>query len=196
MPRLITQPMAGYIRYQWWRDAITAIAAGQARQEPVLHALAPTLRAGGIDSGALHALVDAHEAEMERVQSGIPAQPEAYAQATSGLLHRLLAEAGGTREGRWLDAAIAVGTAHGLLADRQALPETERADPAPLARRALALLEAAGMRGRRPPASAMPALLPAILVRKAAARLVLGLDDATAPRPILRLVLANALRRI
>ncbi|SNB61490.1 phytoene synthase [Arboricoccus pini] len=196
VPRLITQPMAGYIRYQWWRDAITEIAAGQARQEPVLRALAPTLRAGRIDSGSLHALIDAHEAEMERVQSEVAAQPEAYAKATSGLLHRLLAEAAGTHEGRWLDAAIAVGTAHGLLAGRHAVPEEQRPDPAPLVGRALALLDAAGLRGRRPPRSAMPALLPALLVRKSAARLVRGLDDATVPRPVLGLVLANALRRI
>ena len=44
VPHIVTQPMAGLIRYQWWRDAIDEAAAGRPREQPVVEGLAAGLR--------------------------------------------------------------------------------------------------------------------------------------------------------
>ena len=40
VPELVSQPMAGLIRYQWWREAIDEAAAGRPREQPVVEELA------------------------------------------------------------------------------------------------------------------------------------------------------------
>ena len=41
IPEVVSQPMAGMIRYQWWRDALDEISAGKpARQHPIVSELA------------------------------------------------------------------------------------------------------------------------------------------------------------
>jgi len=57
---IVTQPMIGEIRLQWWREALEEIAGGGApRGHEILLALAPGLRAGQIEVPALVRLIDA-----------------------------------------------------------------------------------------------------------------------------------------
>lgn len=46
IPRHIREPLAGFMRYAWWREALEAMQAGQPpRPHPLLQALAPWLAA-------------------------------------------------------------------------------------------------------------------------------------------------------
>lgn len=61
-PHLVSDPMLGSIRLQWWRDAITQTTCGLRPPHPALHILAPSLAAGstGLEQ-ALHARINQHE---------------------------------------------------------------------------------------------------------------------------------------
>ncbi len=62
---LVSQPMAGLIRLQWWRDALAAIASGRPPTHPVAEALQALLGAGPGCHAHLEAALDARERELE-----------------------------------------------------------------------------------------------------------------------------------
>ena len=62
---LVSQPMAGLIRLQWWRDALDAIAAGRPPLHPVALALEAALQAAPACRARLEAALDAREHELE-----------------------------------------------------------------------------------------------------------------------------------
>lgn len=176
VPALVSQPVAGLIRYQWWREAIGDAAAGQARDQPVVEGLATGLAAGWLDSAGLEALVDGREAEIEGPAPSGPASLEARLDATEGATQELtLACLGG--EGVERRAARLVGTALGLATadDRDA---EEMMDPATAGRRVTELLVEARRLAPRPPAGRMAAFLPA---RLALSKLGRSVDGRAAP---------------
>src|SRR4029453_16066143 len=68
VPDVVSQPMAGYIRYQWWRDALDELTQGKPpRQHPVVAELASALQRGWASVDALQALIDAREVMLEHV---------------------------------------------------------------------------------------------------------------------------------
>jgi phytoene synthase len=112
---VVSNPILGRIRLQWWRDALDEMAAGAALRHPVLG----PLRAARPDPAALQALVDAREADLEDDPPATLAELEAYASATGGALSRLHAALLGAEGGA---AADAVGTAWALVGLSLALP--------------------------------------------------------------------------
>src|SRR5258708_31734671 len=46
---IVSEPVIGQMRLQWWRDAITEFAAGTVRDHPVAQALARALAARPVD---------------------------------------------------------------------------------------------------------------------------------------------------
>lgn len=206
IPELVNEPMAGMIRYQWWHEAVANAADAKTAdssalgQHPVLPALAAGLADGRLDSDTLVALIEAREAELDRLQPVDLGALEAYASATSGRLHRLLARACGGDESTLalaeragtgfalvgLVRALRFHAAQGrlllpadLLADAEVTPEAILA-----AGNAEALARAAGVvlasaqehleavrRAGRLPRRVLPALLPAVLARRHARRL-------------------------
>jgi phytoene synthase len=115
IPELVTEPMAGMIRYQWWRDAVAHAATGDAAaRHPVLPALAGGLRSGRVREPALLALIEAREAELDRLQPADLQALDAYAAATSGALHAMLAEAVHA-SARTVEAAARVGAGFALV---------------------------------------------------------------------------------
>ncbi len=115
IPEVVSQPMAGMIRYQWWRDGVEAAARGAPVGHPALAALAAPLAAGRLAVADIVSLIDAREHDLEQVPPTDLEALEAYAAATSGRLHELLLQALGCREAVWLGAARAVGTGLGLI---------------------------------------------------------------------------------
>lgn len=116
VPDAVRQPMAGYIRYQWWRDALDEIAAGvPARRHPVAAALAEAVRSGWLAVEPLQALVDAREGELEGLPGENLAALEDHVARTGGLLQELSLAAlgGGSPDER--AAARRIGTAFGLV---------------------------------------------------------------------------------
>lgn len=94
IPELVSEPLAGRIRYQWWLDSLAAAAAGRAAHRvPLLAPLAAAFADGRLDPAAVEALVTAREAELDRLQPENLAALEAYLAASAGALHRLMARA-------------------------------------------------------------------------------------------------------
>ncbi|WP_222182977.1 phytoene/squalene synthase family protein [Geminicoccus harenae] len=110
IPGQVTQPMAGFIRLEWWREAIAEARAGQPRRHPVAEAL-PLIQAAGLDDAALVAMVDARERELDERPVADLGELLAHVRATAGLLQENLAViAGGDRE-----RARRIGTGYGLV---------------------------------------------------------------------------------
>ena len=206
IPELVNEPMAGMIRYQWWHDAVSDAADATAGdrsalgQHPVLPALAAGLADGQLDRGMLVALIEAREAELDRLQPADLGTLEAYTKATSGRLHQVLARAcDGDEQTLALAEQAGIGfalvglvralrfhAAQGrlllpadLVGDAAVTPEAILAagNAEALARAAGAVLERAQehleavRRAGRLPRRVLPALLPAVLARRHARRL-------------------------
>lgn len=186
IPALAKEPMTGLIRFQWWRDAIAGRHA-----HPALDPLRPLLATGDLDAHELVALIDAREADLAGAPPSDLAALESWAAARAGRTHALLARAGGCSDERWLSAARDVGTALGMtgraLADREASGTPSAAATAQRARQLVGRARRAG----RAPATALAALLPAMLAMREAAALTAG-RPPPATSPFLPLCMAWA----
>jgi NADH dehydrogenase [ubiquinone] 1 alpha subcomplex assembly factor 6 len=112
---IVSEPMLGHIRLQWWREAIGELYAGAPREHPVLQALAGPVAAGTLPHDAFAALIDARETDLDDTPPADLAALEAYAAATSGELSALAMRALGFESSAALAAARAVGTAWALI---------------------------------------------------------------------------------
>ncbi|MFO1067153.1 MAG: squalene/phytoene synthase family protein [Geminicoccaceae bacterium] len=114
IPEVVSQPITGAIRYQWWRETIEGAAAGRPRAHPVAVGLAGPLARGWLAAADLEALVDAREADLETLAPDNLDQLERYAAATAGQLQVLTAKLLGA-DARLVEAARRAGTAFGLV---------------------------------------------------------------------------------
>ena len=191
VPEIVTQPMAGLIRYQWWREAIDEVVAGRPpRQHPVVEELAVALQRSWMGGSELQALIDAREPVLDGMTGTDPASLEAFATATSGNLQALIYRLLGGADEREAAAAAKIGTGCGLLAiaravraeaaDRERKDELEgRSDI--LQARAAALVAEGRAEAGRPRRELMAAFLPGALMH-GQARLPPG---AAIGRPVL-----------
>jgi NADH dehydrogenase [ubiquinone] 1 alpha subcomplex assembly factor 6 len=113
--RVTTQPMAGLIRLQWWRESLDGILAGEPRTHPVVQALAHAAQARPLPRVLLESMIDAREPEQDEAPPADLATLEALLDAREGshgvlCLHAL---------GAWSEAAEhsarEVGQAFGLV---------------------------------------------------------------------------------
>ena len=173
IPIVVTQPMTGLIRLQWWRDALDELAAGgRPRRHPVVEALADLLVKGHAAPHALHAMIDAREPALDGTTGTETAAVEAFARTTAGALQGLIYRALGGAVPREAEAAVMIGTATGLLAMARAVAveATERRQAAEveslsrtLLARAADLLQGGRAAAGRPARERMAAFLPAVL---------------------------------
>jgi phytoene synthase len=106
----VTQPMAGFIRLQWWREAIAEARAGRPRRHPVALAL-PLVQQAGLGDAELEALVDGRERELDEAPIADLAELVAHTRNTAGILQADVAAVTGGDRGR----AARIGTAYGLV---------------------------------------------------------------------------------
>lgn len=118
---IVSEPMLGQIRYQWWREAVDEIAAGRPRRHQGVIALAETVAVCGIDCGRLQRLIDAREAEIDGDQPDRLEDLSAYIRDTAGAVAGLAAAVAGADD-RVQDCAVAAGTAYGLVGAMRAVP--------------------------------------------------------------------------
>lgn len=64
VPRIVSEPMAGLVRLQWWRDALDGIAAGKPLAHPVVEALHARWARFAPLRGRLEAAIDARDLEL------------------------------------------------------------------------------------------------------------------------------------
>ena len=65
IPSMVSQPMMGEIRLQWWRDAIDRAVSGTERSgHAIADALGDVVRRHGLETDMLHGFVDAHAVRL------------------------------------------------------------------------------------------------------------------------------------
>ena len=119
---VVSQPLLGQIRLQWWRDAIGEIYEGRPRRHEVLDALAPAVWAHDLGRAHFDTIIDARERDLDDEPPATLADLERYASETAGPLLRLHLEVLGVRAEAAHRAATAVGTAWALVGLMRAVP--------------------------------------------------------------------------
>jgi phytoene synthase len=130
--RLVSEPMAGLMRLQWWRDALEGLAAGRPLAHPVVEALHARWARFAPLRSRLDAAIDAREQELG---AGPPADLAAledrlassWGEITLGALELL-----GAAEGPARAAGRHLGLALGLVRLLQTLPGDLRENRMPL----------------------------------------------------------------
>jgi phytoene synthase len=117
----VSQPIAGQIRLQWWRDRIAELYRGVAIEHPVVAALGRVIEAHALPRDLFDAVIDARDHDIEEAPFPTLETLEHYADATSGNLMRLAGRILGA--GETLDAhARECGTAYAIAGLCRALP--------------------------------------------------------------------------
>jgi NADH dehydrogenase [ubiquinone] 1 alpha subcomplex assembly factor 6 len=117
----VSQPIAGQIRLQWWRDRIAELYRGTAIDHRLVEALGRTIAAHDLPRALFDALIDARDRDLEEAPFATFADLEDYADATSGHVMRLAARVLGADD-TLDDDARALGIAYALAGLCRALP--------------------------------------------------------------------------
>ncbi len=89
---MVSEPMLGQIRLQWWRETLDEIYSGQTpRKHEVVTPLAETIRRFTLPHAPFAALIDGREQDLQMPPPGTEAEFTAYLDATGGMLGRLAA---------------------------------------------------------------------------------------------------------
>lgn len=109
IPELVSEPMLGAIRLQWWREGLEALDEGRVMQHPALEAL-HALGGRRYPTSNLMPLVDAFEVALQDIAFEEEDALFAFVDATDGHVMRIAAEA-------MSDAAIIgpAARAHGVM---------------------------------------------------------------------------------
>ena len=172
----VSEPVLGQIRLQWWRESIAAaFEGGPVRRHVVVEPLAAAIRAHDLTRAHFDRLIDAREDDLGEAPLASLAALENYAEGTSARLVYLALESLGVRDATAEEAAFHIGIAYALAGRLRAMPYQPRVScapaPAEIAAAASRHLGLARARRSAVPRSALPALLPAIIVERSLVRL-------------------------
>ncbi len=123
----VSEPLAGRIRLQWWRDAVAGVYAGTPPHHQVVVPLAEAIRRFGLDRAPFERLLDARAFDLE---DRAPADLEAlvaYAEGTSATLTALSLDILGAGDEAAREAGRHVGIAWALTGLVRAVPFHARA---------------------------------------------------------------------
>lgn len=112
---IVSEPLLGQIRLQWWRETIEGIYAGTPREHPVVDALGAAISAHELPRDRLASLIDAREADLEDGPPDDLDALEAHGRETSGELSALVMRCLVPADRTAIDAARHVGTAWAIV---------------------------------------------------------------------------------
>lgn len=118
---LVSAPMPGEIRLQWWRDALAGAGHGDVAAHPVAAALLETLARHRLPVPALQLMIDARSFDLYDEPMPTVAELELYAEHTAAVPMQLAADI----LGAGADSAALIrhaGIAHALTGLLRALP--------------------------------------------------------------------------
>ncbi len=118
---VVSEPIIGQMRLQWWREAIAEAAAGRPRKHPVVAGLVDVLAAGAAPDD-FEPLLVARERDLDAAPPADLAALEAYADGTSASLMRIAARQLGADDTATDAAARHVGIAWALVGSLRAVP--------------------------------------------------------------------------
>lgn len=112
VPELVSEPMLGEIRYQWWRDSLEAVYEGNPlRPHEIATPLAKLITDQSLSRFHLERLIDGRARDLDPTPFADIAAAQNYARETSG---RLMLLAGEALEQPEQDALLLAGEAWGL----------------------------------------------------------------------------------
>jgi phytoene synthase len=118
---IVSEPLLGEIRFQWWRDALEG--AADAKANPVAAALLDTIARFNLPEAPLLELISARAAGLYGEPMRSVEALDAYTKATSANLFRLAAHIlDGEKATASCDAALHAGIAYGITGLIRALP--------------------------------------------------------------------------
>ena len=122
---IMREPLAGEMRLQWWREAISGDRAGEARANPVAAALIDTIERFGLPHKAFQDLCDARTFDLYDDPPATMQDLEGYCGETCSVLFQLAAIilAEGSDPGA-AEASGHAGVAYALVGQLRALPLT------------------------------------------------------------------------
>ena len=92
---VVSEPMLGQIRLQWWREAIDEIYQGRGRRHDVAEPLAAAIRTHGLTRSYFERLIDAREKDLDGTPPENMAALEQYAEESAAPLVSLALEIAG-----------------------------------------------------------------------------------------------------
>jgi phytoene synthase len=122
IPALVSEPMVGQIRLQWWRDAIDLASSNSRSGNPIADRLAAAIRRHDLPKARLQAMVDARRFDLYSEPMASLAALTAYLDETAGALFALSAQVLGGHGEAVEKASGAAGLAYGLTALLRAAP--------------------------------------------------------------------------
>ncbi len=112
VPELVSEPMIGQIRYQWWRDALAEIYERRAvRQHEIATPLAALLTSRDIPRFWCDQLIDGRERDLDSTPFGSLAEAKGYCRQTSGVLMQIAVKVLGAEPN---EAVLDLGESWGL----------------------------------------------------------------------------------
>ncbi|GAB4237289.1 MAG: phytoene/squalene synthase family protein [Methyloligellaceae bacterium] len=123
IPELVSEPMLGEIRLQWWRDALEQVSGGAPTGNPVADSLGAAVRDHDLPLPLLQGMIDARAFDLSGEMMPDDQAMRAYLVKTSGNLIALacrVLDAGAGRE--YADLAIGAGQLRGLVRLLRLLP--------------------------------------------------------------------------
>ena len=112
VPELVSEPMLGEIRYQWWRDCVEEIyAGGTVRKHEVATPLTDVLRESGMPRFWVDRLIDGRARDLDPQPFANIDAAQSYCAQTSGVLMQMAVHVLG---GEADDGVLAAGQAWGL----------------------------------------------------------------------------------
>ena len=119
---VVSEPMLGQIRLQWWREAIDEIYQGRGRRHEVADPLAEAIRTHGLTRSYFERLIDARETDLDDTPPENMAALEHYAEESAAPLVSLALEIAGADAGALADVARHSGIGWALTGLMRALP--------------------------------------------------------------------------
>lgn len=119
---VVSEPMLGQIRLQWWRETVEEAFAGTPKHHEVVMPLAAAIGRHQPDRSLFERLIDGREADLE---DEAPADLDClinYAEVTGAPVMQLAAQFLGARDAATLEAARLVGTGWALTGILRAVP--------------------------------------------------------------------------
>ncbi len=112
---VVSEPLLGQMRLQWWRESIDAIYEGRpVRRHEVVEPLAETIRARSLTRAYFDRMIDAREADLAGEPPADLDSLAAYAEGSAAPLVLLALEALGVRDAATMAAGREVGIAYAL----------------------------------------------------------------------------------
>ncbi len=125
---IVTQPMLGQIRLQWWREVVAAAFAGAPpRQHDVAAPLAAAIRGHALTRSHFDRMIDTRERDLDDEPPATLAALEDYAEGTAATLLYLVLEVLGVTEPAARASAREIGIAYALVGLLRAMPFHARA---------------------------------------------------------------------